>query len=94
MRSVLVQWEVARRSQPAKLVTTTGLHKILTNPYYQGTVTFRGVTYDGTHQPLVDADTWLRVQTNLDTNNTRGERPQKYDHYLKALCNAPAVPSS
>ena len=70
-------------SQPAKPVTTTGLHKILTNPYYQGTVTFRGVTYDGTHQPLVDAETWLRVQTNLDANNARGERPQKYDHYLK-----------
>ena len=63
--------------------TTTGLHKILTNPYYQGTVTFRGVTYDGTHQPLVDAETWLRVQTNLDASNTSGERPQKYDHYLK-----------
>lgn len=70
-------------SQPAKPVTTTRLHKILTNPYYQGTVTFRGVTYDGTHQTLVDAETWLRVQTNLDTNNARGERPQKYDHYLK-----------
>lgn len=70
-------------SQPAKPVTTTGLHKILTNPYYQGTVTFRGVTYDGTHEPLVDAETWLRVQTNLDANNARGERPQKYDHYLK-----------
>ena len=64
-------------SQPAKPVTTTGLHKILTNPYYQGTVTFRGVTYDGTHEPLVDAETWLRVQTNLDANNARGERPQK-----------------
>lgn len=70
-------------SQPAKPVTTTGLHKILTNPYYQGTVTFRGVTYEGTHQPLVDTETWLRVQTNLDANNARSERPQKYDHYPK-----------
>ena len=70
-------------SQPAKPVTTTGLHKILTNPYYQGTVTFRGVTYEGTHEPLVDAETWLRVQTNLDANNACGELPQKYDHYLK-----------
>ena len=70
-------------SQPAKPVTTTGLHKILTNPYYQGTVTFRSVTYEGTHEPLVDAETWLRVQTNLDANNACGERPQMYDHYLK-----------
>lgn len=70
-------------SQPAKPLTTTGLHKILTNPYYHGTVTFRGVTYDGGHTPLVDTETWLRVQTVLDSKNAVGERPQKYDHYLK-----------
>ena len=74
-------------SQPAKPVSTTGLHKILTNPYYQGTVTFRGVTYDGAHIPLADPDNWLRVQTQLDAKNAVGERPQKYDHYLKgSLC--------
>ena len=70
-------------SQPARPVTTTALHKILTNPYYQGTVTFRGITYDGAHTPLVDSETWLRVQTQLDAKNAVGERPQKYDHYLK-----------
>lgn len=70
-------------SQPAKPVSTTGLHKVLTNPYYQGTVTFRGVTYEGAHTPLVDTDTWLRVQTQRDAKNAVGERPQKYDHYLK-----------
>ncbi|AXK44843.1 recombinase family protein [Brachybacterium saurashtrense] len=59
-------------SQPSKPVTTTGLHKILTNPYYQGTVTFRGVTYDGAHEPLVDSETWLRVQTELDATNAKG----------------------
>lgn len=70
-------------SQPAKPVTTTGLHKVLTNPYYHGSVTFRGVTYDGAHSPLVDTDTWLRVQTQLDAKNAVGERPQKYDHNLR-----------
>lgn len=44
-------------SQPAKPLTTTALHKVLTNPYYHGTVTFRGVTYDGTHTPLIDTET-------------------------------------
>ena len=70
-------------TRAAKPVTTTGLHKILTNPYYQGTVVFRDVTYDGTHTPLVDQETWLRVQQKLDEKNNVGERPQKYDHYLK-----------
>lgn len=48
-------------TRASKPVTTTGLHKILANPYYQGTVTFRGVTYDGAHTPLVDRETWLKV---------------------------------
>lgn len=40
-------------SFPAKPVTTKLLHTILTNPYYQGIVTYREVTYPGTHEPLV-----------------------------------------
>src|SRR5690606_21935919 len=52
-------------SFPAKPVTTTALHKILTNPYYQGIVTFRDVTYPGTHDPLVTPETFEQVQTIL-----------------------------
>lgn len=70
-------------SFPSKPVTTKALHKMLTNPYYQGSVTFRGVTYDGTHDPLVDTETWLRVQTELAAKNQRGEKPRTHDHYLK-----------
>ncbi len=70
-------------SFPSKPVTTKALHKILTNPYYQGSVTFRGVTYDGAHDPLVDTETWLRVQTELAAKNQRGEKPRTHDHYLK-----------
>ncbi|VEI02455.1 Resolvase, N terminal domain [Acidipropionibacterium jensenii] len=70
-------------SFPSKPVTTKALHKILTNPYYQGSLTFRGVTYDGAHDPLVDTETWLRVQTELAAKNQRGEKPRTHDHYLK-----------
>ncbi|MEA5053939.1 MAG: recombinase family protein, partial [Propionicimonas sp.] len=70
-------------SFPSKPVTTKALHKILINPYYQGSVTFRGVTYDGAHAPLVDTETWLRVQTELAAKNQRGEKPRTHDHYLK-----------
>ena len=38
-------------SQPAKPMTPKLLHKILTNPYYQGIVTFRGVTYPRRTRP-------------------------------------------
>ncbi|GAA1109122.1 hypothetical protein GCM10009605_49690 [Nocardiopsis composta] len=70
-------------SFPAKPVTTTALHKILTNPYYQGIVTFRDVTYPGTHDPLVTPETFEQVQTILRQNHVVGDKPQKYDHYLK-----------
>lgn len=70
-------------SFPAKPVTTTSLHKILVNPYYQGIVTFRDVTYPGTHDPLVTPETFDQVQTILRQNHVVGDKPQKYDHYLK-----------
>ncbi|WP_454158839.1 recombinase family protein [Microbacterium lacticum] len=70
-------------SFPAKPVTTTALHKILTNPYYQGIVTFRDVTYPGTHDPLVTPETFEQVQTILQQNHIVGDKPQKHDHYLK-----------
>jgi DNA invertase Pin-like site-specific DNA recombinase len=67
----------------AQRISTTSLHNILTNPYYKGVVTFRGVAYPGSHTALVDSDTWEQVQTVLDVNNQAGDRPQKHDHYLK-----------
>ncbi|CAL8898186.1 hypothetical protein KVA01_08580 [Kocuria varians] len=70
-------------SFPAKPVTTTSLHKILVNPYYQGIVTFRDVTYPGTHDPLVTPETFDQVQTILRQNHIVGDKLQKYDHYLK-----------
>lgn len=70
-------------SFPAKPVTTKLLHKILTNPYYQGIVTFQGVTYPGSHDPLVTPETFEQVQTILQQNHIVGDKPQKYDHYLK-----------
>nr|WP_246482701.1 recombinase family protein [Brachybacterium halotolerans] len=70
-------------SYPAKPVTTKLLHKILTNPYYQGIVTFGEVTYPGSHEPLVTPETFDQVQTILQQNNIVGDKPQKYDHYLK-----------
>ncbi len=68
---------------PERPVTTKLLHKMLTNPYYQGIVSFRGVTYEGAHEPLVTPETFEQVQTILRQNNIIGDKPQKYDHYLK-----------
>ena len=46
------------------------LDRVLTNPYYRGIVTYKGVQYDGRHERLVSDETWLKVQGILDTTTT------------------------
>ena len=52
------------------------------NPYYRGVVTYQGVHYPGTHQPLIDEATWQRVQTVLNQHR-HGERQRIHNHHLK-----------
>ena len=58
-------------------------HAILTNPYYKCEVVYRGVTHQGTHQPLIDPLTWQRVQDVL-ASHLIGERQRDHPHYLKS----------
>ncbi|MDQ3153446.1 MAG: zinc ribbon domain-containing protein [Actinomycetota bacterium] len=44
---------------------------------------YRGVTHQGTHQPLIDPITWQRVQDVLAANLV-GERQRDHPHYLKS----------
>lgn len=59
------------------------VHGILTNPFYTGVITYRGVTYPGQHTPLVDPGTFETVQTILH-GKLAGERVITHDHYLKS----------
>ena len=43
----------------------SSLHRLLRNRAYIGEVDFRGKWYPGTHEPLVDMETWSRVQQLL-----------------------------
>ena len=58
------------------------LHRVLTNPYYRGIVTYKGVQYTGRHDRLVDDETWFKVQGILETHYN-GDRVRKHNHYLK-----------
>lgn len=68
---------------PPREITFTTLNKMLCNPYYMGLVTFQGKTYDGKHEALVDAETWLSVQDVLAIRAHRGEKERKHPHYLR-----------
>ncbi|MGH3548507.1 MAG: recombinase family protein [Pseudonocardiaceae bacterium] len=59
------------------------VHHLLKNRYYLGQVTFRGVEYDGKHQPLVSKTLFDRVQAVLKAHDRAGEKQRIHNHYLK-----------
>ena len=69
--------------RPAKALTVNGLHTILTNPYYTGLLPWQGAYYEGSHEPLVSVETWLRVQDVLHSHNQSGAKDRHHPHYLK-----------
>jgi len=74
---------VAGPKTPSKPLGLSHFHGLLRHPYYVGIVRYRGVLYEGRHEPLVSQEVWDRVQTLLATNNLAGERQREHPHYLK-----------
>ena len=68
---------------PERPISIQSLHRLLSNPFYTGQVTYRGALYPGTHQPLTDAQTFQRVQAVL-SSKVNGERTIRHPHYLKS----------
>lgn len=69
--------------QPSKPYSRSQIHRYLSSPYYVGVVRYGGVEYEGNHPPLIDLDTYRRVQDMLTNNRTAGDRAHKHQHYLK-----------
>ncbi len=86
-------YEFGLRSFPTKRyaegkVGTSALQRLLRNPYYAGKIVCRrGETdeqvFEGRHKPLIDEETFERVQQLLDEKRVAGERPQVHRHYLR-----------
>ena len=68
---------------PSKPLSCPSLHKLLRNPYYKGDVVYRGVTYEGMHDRLVDPATWQQVQDLLTAHNTAGTHQRTNQNYLR-----------
>ena len=78
----------ATRRYPEGKVGTTGLQRLLRNPYYVGSLVYkRGTTdervFEGRHEPLIDHDTFDQVQALLSEKRVTGERSQVHQHYLR-----------
>ncbi|MCE5254316.1 MAG: recombinase family protein [Actinomycetia bacterium] len=68
---------------PAKVLTLSAFHKMLMNPYYVGEISYEGVSYQGSHEPLVERELFEQVQAALIAHRHAGEKQQSYNHYLK-----------
>ena len=68
---------------PERPISIQSLHCILSNPFYTGQVVYRDCLYPGTHQALVDQQTFQRVQAIL-AGRVNGERTIRHPHYLKS----------
>lgn len=68
---------------PSKPIDKGMLNKVLVNPYYKGMVRFNGAYHQGSHAPLVDEETWQKVQDIL-TGHINGERTREHPHFLKS----------
>jgi site-specific DNA recombinase len=87
LHAALKRWGLTTRptrKKPAKPLSRSALATMLANKYYIGTVTYAGVEYgDARHEPLIDKDTFSRVQQILAAHNHAGEKDRKHHHYLK-----------
>ena len=53
------------------LISRGHLYKILSNPIYLGRLTHKGQVHNGLHDPIVDKETWERVQLLLAEHGQR-----------------------
>ena len=68
------------RGQP---LSRAQVHRLLTQPYYKGQIRFKGLLFDGKHEPLIDEATWQTVQDILSARRIAGDRSWRHSHYLK-----------
>lgn len=72
----------ATAKQAERPLLRSQVHRMLTNRYYAGYVTWRDVEYPGTHQAIIDEALFGAVQERLAGNRAAGNRERKHLHYL------------
>jgi DNA invertase Pin-like site-specific DNA recombinase len=71
--------------QGGRPLSRATVHAVLKNPYYMGVVEYAGKRVVGRHDPLVDKQTFERVQMLLAAARCAGDRSHKHDHFLRGM---------
>lgn len=77
------------RKCPPKPLGFNRIAQLLHNPYYAGSFTYGGKHYSGRHEPLVDEETFDKVQQILKAQRQSGERSWKHHNYLRGTLYCP-----
>ena len=66
-------------------VPRSAIHKLLRNRIYTGDFVWKGRTYTGSHEPLVEHDLWQRVQDLMDSRAKGSRRKRKHNFAFSGL---------
>lgn len=58
---------------------------VMDSPVHAGFIPYRGATYDGQHEPIIDAETWGAYQAERQRRRETGTKPREYAHLLSNL---------
>jgi site-specific DNA recombinase len=73
----------ATLKRPERPLGKNRVHDLLRNPYYVGVVNYCGRRVIGTHESLIDWETFDEVQAILEAHRVAGDRPSRHEHYLR-----------
>jgi len=74
-----------RTGRTPGLLSGNQLTRMLTNPYYTGRISYKGETYQGRHEPIVEPKLFDEVQIVVAQRATRDLRRRTHNHYLKGV---------
>lgn len=58
---------------------------VMDSPVHAGFIPYRGNTYNGQHEPIIDAETWAAYQSERQRRRETGAKPREYAHLLSNL---------
>jgi site-specific DNA recombinase len=85
VRSLVIEMNSEEVQLRGRRLQSSVVHQILRKRLYTGDFDWAGNTYQGTHEPLVSREIWLRVQELLDTRAENRTRKVKHDFAYTGL---------
>ena len=75
--------EKGLRTHFGRPLVKSQLHRLLSNPFYIGKMTWKGKLYDGKHEPLIGVELFERVQERMKRKKT--PKYSKHNPVFKGL---------